>query len=376
MARAILWRLFNINKISVLFEFREIEFDGKNKPKISEANPQKCIQCHQSPQRKNIDMRPNWEPYAIWPGVYGSDDGLVGYTPLKKKMYGSDKEKFRPQDEEFILLQAQEETLLNNFVAGAADHPRYSLLGRLNLHAPVELTEHFAILNMFRVFRLMQEQKEIYTNYREMIASVDICQSNKVTQNEFMEWHKQQPIKEYAHYESETTISNFLTRLFEPLGIDTSDWSMDFGTRGRMAFRERFGTPSPISGIFNYVLKNQEPEFAENINCAQLKKTYEEKLTRFFTEKEHLRLQTENAPPKPTPENIVARCMKCHESYETFAPGIPFVNPSLLVQKGFLEKIEFRTSDMAGFTQQMPPNQRLSPEERDVLLNYLQKFAH
>jgi hypothetical protein len=36
---------------------------------VSQSNPGKCLQCHSSE-----NPRPIWQPYFIWPGMYGSDD--------------------------------------------------------------------------------------------------------------------------------------------------------------------------------------------------------------------------------------------------------------------------------------------------------------
>lgn len=58
------------------FEFREIEFLNGEAPKISDPNPSKCMRCHQSVDRVNIDPRPNWEPYNVWPGAIGSFKGF------------------------------------------------------------------------------------------------------------------------------------------------------------------------------------------------------------------------------------------------------------------------------------------------------------
>ena len=66
------------------FEFREISFADGKKPAVSVLNPQKCLACHQSRHRQDIDPRPNWEPYFIWPGAYGSFDGFFPQFDLKK----------------------------------------------------------------------------------------------------------------------------------------------------------------------------------------------------------------------------------------------------------------------------------------------------
>jgi hypothetical protein len=56
------------------FKFRSIDFSSGSKPIFSKTNPQKCLDCHRSP-----DPRPNWDGYFLWPGVFGAEDqGMFG----------------------------------------------------------------------------------------------------------------------------------------------------------------------------------------------------------------------------------------------------------------------------------------------------------
>lgn len=48
------------------FEFREIRFSKRAASNIS------CSSCH------GRDLRPNWESYPIWPGMYGRGDDVIG----------------------------------------------------------------------------------------------------------------------------------------------------------------------------------------------------------------------------------------------------------------------------------------------------------
>ena len=63
------------------WEFYDLSFEGEQ-PELSGANPRACTICHQDSARTNIDPRPNWEPYNIWPRVYGSLGGKL--TPKNK----------------------------------------------------------------------------------------------------------------------------------------------------------------------------------------------------------------------------------------------------------------------------------------------------
>lgn len=47
------------------YAFYSIHFK-KNEPTQVEINPQDCLRCH------GFDPKPNWEPYSLWPGAFGS----------------------------------------------------------------------------------------------------------------------------------------------------------------------------------------------------------------------------------------------------------------------------------------------------------------
>jgi hypothetical protein len=67
------------------FQFRSISFPSeiqssdKKKPQISELNPERCTFCHRK------ELRPNWDTYSSWPGVFGSKDD--GMPAAEKKSY-------------------------------------------------------------------------------------------------------------------------------------------------------------------------------------------------------------------------------------------------------------------------------------------------
>jgi hypothetical protein len=110
------------------FEFRELTFDLKNRPTVSEPNPQKCLECHQSFTRTDVDPRPNWEPYFMWPGFYGMTDGapLNSYSQLTSV----EKDRLDPVLDTIILNEVNHEeewyTLFWTLVAPV--DARYALL--------------------------------------------------------------------------------------------------------------------------------------------------------------------------------------------------------------------------------------------------------
>ena len=58
------------------FEFRDIQFDSAippvKPPVFSERNPSLCLDCHRYGR-----LRPNWDQFSMWPGVFGSENGFI-----------------------------------------------------------------------------------------------------------------------------------------------------------------------------------------------------------------------------------------------------------------------------------------------------------
>jgi cytochrome c2 len=347
------------------FEFREIQFVD-NQAKISEANPQKCLQCHQSNNRKNIDMRPNWEPYNIWPGAFGSDNGTI-YPHFSAETKLKERNVF---DQSLKDDHGQEEKNYAHFEKSIKpNHDRYSKLGSFNVHATTEFTEVIQILNLFRVMRLIKESRaNDYDKFKEYIAVVLRCGESQLDNHPYTSWLKSQKThRTYKNFNS-SSFSQKITHLFEPLGIDTSDWSMDFGTQARFAFYERFGTPSNteniVSNVWNASL-GQDPSLKDK-SCTDLEKVALEKLDNLNIgdlRKSQILFKAQ------TGEQVFNNCMKCHEPNN-------YVGAPKLDLKDFNteQKIKHKTSYAATFKEQMPPDKRLSPEEREALLKYIQEF--
>jgi mono/diheme cytochrome c family protein len=390
------------------FEFRELIFDGTGAPQVSAANPKQCIQCHQGAARTNLDLRPNWEPYSTWIGVYGSNDGTS--SELKSELIA--EKKARPQDEDALNEQKDEGRFFNEFFTNIAPgHARYSQLGHYNAHAPLDITNHLQVWNLMRTARLMHEETEIYNAYADLIAMSARCYNlDYIGKNRFMDWAREQKTdRHYFHYGSATQTSEMITQIFEPLGVDTSDWSMDFGTGGRFAFYQRFGTPSTTEQIFNYAWNVALPGAAAAApqSCTQLQANVEKNLGAFFKRGEHLRIQASHRRPAISGAEVATRrCATCHDEAASalvranVTPALPtdwgagaplnipliaFARPTQLAidlrrpslqdpQQTLLEVIAARTSDMARSAEQMPPAQRLSSEEQAALLAYLRQL--
>jgi hypothetical protein len=373
------------------FEFREIEFLSGQSARVSEPNPAKCLECHQSPSRKGLDVRPNWEPYSIWPGAFGSDGGRFSSASsslLSQSKWSRNEKRFVPQDREFLEEQAREEEFYNRFSQEIAPrHPRYRQLGQFNVHAPTDLTANLAVLNFMRVIRLMRQEKEIFEAYKPALEMAMRCGKSPLDlDHPLMKWHLSQKVPDYFRYRTDFMISDVITYLFEPLGVDTSDWSMDFRTRGRFAFYERFGTPNNTTEGFRYAWLKIVPESERHpqLDCAKLAEKTVANMDSFLRKRRHLELAARVRRQAVSAPAILNRCARCHvDSDASFAPKIPFRDPaklaSLLNETGYprgtlRDEIIYRTSEMAPHYEQMPPSQGLTSEESKALYDYLLRF--
>ena len=366
---------------SARFEFREIQFGKEDElPTFSDANPRKCFACHQGSERKNVDLRPNWEPYNIWPGAIGAKDGgILPHSPIE-----IDK-RIKSYDKDFLEEQAREPKIIEEFITLSVEHPRYKHLGHINMNAPVALSELLAILNFKRIIRMMKVDQEHFNRNKEALTLLGEC--GGYMPHEITSFYGERAPKERYYSYSSSSISDGITALFEGAGIDTSDWSMDFGTQGRFALFERFGTPTTPYGLFEYAwaVTHQVKNRRSSAECEQLRKTAVEKLQAdksMLETKYPLGRQIET---KKTPRQILAICMNCHNSEDDTAPAIPFENETqfavALNRKATLsarllrDEILYRTSDMATNGEQMPPAKRLSPTDRKTLADYIDQLS-
>jgi hypothetical protein len=337
--------------------------------------------CHQSPSRTNVDMRPNWEPYNVWPGAIGSNNGNVASPLLNESTI---KAVALPQDVVFLEEQLLEKDILHRFLKEIAPkNPRYSPLGILNPKTTTNFTQVLAILNFQRVIRLMSEETPLFEAQKEVYEMLGKCHYNHEIKNEsfssLLEKHRAAaPPGRYFDQRSfaEERISQRLTWLFESFGVDTSDWSMDFGTAGRFAFMERFGLPHHTHMAYEAAWKKSFPQ--SDTTCQQLIALAKPKLNDLFTQKptwtSSTPLQLEISATK-----LLKQCSSCH-SDASIAPLIPFDNPQKLKAMMYLpfkkhtlfNEILERTSDMAEIDTQMPPTRRLTVYERDSLKKYLE----
>lgn len=404
------------------WEFREITFFKDKSPSFSEANPKKCLECHQSPRRENVDPRPNWEPYNFWPGAYASVDGVL--KPVLKPDYeayisgdkplSSTLRSFLPQDQILIEEQSLEQKNLQKFFSEIKpQHSRYKFLAEFSVRKPLSLTKMTVILNMRRVARLIKEELgSLFQDYKYVVLGLgDYVSPLSSKQLQFACGDLYLPKSVYADYVSRGLrlrshpekkyirpqntyrwsfgLAAGFDILFLPLGIQTDDWSMDFRTEGRFAAEDRFTSPHDSRAHFRDAMEIvYQGDSALKMNCKELQLASEQSVDDLKNRGEldraldsHLQLKLQSARP------LVQRCIGCHVQYEDGgqAPSIPFDNLDQLepllrqnkYKRGTLfDEILFRTSDHAPLREQMPPAGFTDRQQRDEFIERLRKLLH
>ncbi|MBX3018871.1 MAG: hypothetical protein KF767_13355 [Bdellovibrionaceae bacterium] len=408
------------------FEFREIDFTP-NGPKLSDANPKTCLQCHQSAARAGVDPRPNWEPYNVWPGAYGSESGRL----WPRNSYEANK--FRGDDRIMVEEQPRERAELTRFwnVTRPADE-RYALLETPKkartakgvdfdeiAHQSVSFTDILSNLSLRRMVRLAQtDNPAAYARVKHNLVHLYRCDNLALADEDRLglvarvnaqgifriTTEKVQPPPYGAGGPSEDgynradgdyrlvtpparwehSFSEQLTLLFESQGVSTLDWSTDFGTRGRFAFTERFGRPSNLR-VMRFLAEEQEFELGK-MSCDELKPLAEAEGLKFAAWLKTYNVPAEAIRPAANPQALLARCASCHTDVASSeAPWIPFDQPAALSRvlregraasgRPLWDEMQYRLSDHARLTDQMPPAlRRPEPEDRQALLRYLNQL--
>jgi hypothetical protein len=390
------------------FSFKEIQFfpDG---PRVSKDNPRKCLNCHQSARRSNTDPRPNWEPYNLWPGAYGS----VGHGSAVLNNWPQNQDRY----DAFLSEQEElENPMYHQFLLTVAPtHARYSLLepmqpfsvtemngtryfpfsqGLVNNGMTTRLTHSLTMLNMKRVARLIREHP-LYPVYKYSIFSAVKCR-NFAMPEEVFQWHQSNSDLENEFYftrrgaavvferpgaQRVRNVAELIHLIFEPLGTDTSDWSMDFGTGGRFSHSDRFTSPQSTFEIFNAALRYFVSSELAGTRCDRLKERSLETLHQYYSENSFVAVEAADSV------SLMSRCISCHSSENSFqfgAPWIPFESEDRLARalqspplfssrSTLMEEIRYRLGPQALFHERMPANgYQPSHQEVDDLLNYLE----
>ncbi len=407
------------------FDFHEVTFSKSRRPEFSKANPKKCQVCHQSPDRKNIDMRPNWEPYNIWPGAYGSISGNIKLSTYHKHL-----KRLRDADPLVLKNASLEEEELHNFFENVYEnHSRYKLLNKEEFEPrqTVIFTEIQNTLAQKRVARIItQDLENIYKQISSTLAAGVRCKELMVSESAYKwlknnwgnEEFKPEPDKyvssayvpapdifndrisdqreNYVVAEnniledekkfSRVNISELLHHVFEPLGISTSDWSLDFKTNGELAFRQRFGSPSNVQKMIRNAMKESfREEGLLKLNCEELAEKSVKQFDDFMKSETFFKLLNDKDEKVKNKAPLMNRCIKCHESGDIFIPYIPFSNeedlakylkePSEITGRKLIEDIKYRLGDFVREEDRMPLGPIGSKEERSKLLEYLESLV-
>lgn len=388
------------------FEFRELTFDNKNKPTLSEVNPKKCLECHQSLTRDQADPRPNWEPYFMWPGFYGSVDGKL--VRSKNELSHDQLKRMDPSLDSIIFNELDSENKwFENFMATVFPFDsRYSILtpfdkdvaavdARLfGTHArrplrTVMFTQRIAQHNFKRVTRIMLEDAAVFDYLKEALVSVLHCPRRVQLPFHFIERHKQNSSVQSVDDIFALEFGSLIKLFFEPFYYDTDDWSMDFKTNGRLAFSHRFGTPGRPTYEISNILESKSKAFSQlkemkcNKEFSDLLKKYEDPQIFEQLQQKRLAFKQRIEAVKQTP--LIQRCINCHSSSSgrLDIPQIAFDDKEQLKQqlkrggykRGTLaSEIFYRIGPHAEFDDQMPP-QGLPPEQqRQDLINYINEL--
>jgi len=377
------------------FEFHEGDFAPGAKPSLGKANPRKCLECHQSAARGDVDPRPNWEPYDKWPGFYGSLDDTVSDDDFKIESYLVQKFP-NPADRQIVDEILAEKTNWPRFQAIRTASPvvnkRYALLDEIQhsiyndtvtLNTP--FTKTLSILSLRRTARLMTQDKEVFDFAKWNIAAFKRCNSLGLSKesSDFLKTRTPAPLTPLFVEGglSTTHFSDMVAVFFAPFGINTEDWSTDFKTGGRFAFQERFGTPNETwtefqQGFDKYFMNDPELKNADctTLQAEALKRFGDVNAVKAFYEKRLAAFKP--APVKP----LIQRCISCHVENAGVVPPIPFDDPAALklalAKPGYkhgvlLDEIRYRLGSNATIDQQMPPAGVPTQLQKDDLLKYL-----
>ncbi|MBY0385021.1 hypothetical protein K2X05_07670 [bacterium] len=391
--------MYRFNYQQNKFEFYELSFAENQKPRLSEANPRKCLDCHQSLGRVDVDPRPNWEPYFMWPGFFGS----AGDHTFKSinHLFPSMKEKMDPVADAIMLQEIPlEQERYDRFQQRRSQHPRYKFLAPFNKdlaelevklyghHARTDLktlmyTQRVAQINFRRVSRIIKEDKELFSYLKEAVVVALSCSSGALP-DAFTDWLSQNSsLKKNGFDPRNLNLGDRIKLLFEPFYFDTDDWSMDFKTNGKFAFSNRFGTPgTPDIELFSAL---HEPDMGK-IDCRTVKSS---ELMKKYNDLEIARkLQQRRLPFKESIDKfkntpLIQRCFGCHVNPTADTPEIPFDSANQLknalkkvgYKRGtLLDEIIYRTGAHAESTDQMPPRGVPTAHQHTELIEYLKSL--
>ncbi len=430
--------MLEFNAATSRFVLRDLKLSsdalGNKTVTFSEKNPQNCVKCHQAVTRVGVDPKPNWEPHQHWFGVYGSLDGLAGYanwfykrnndqsleeivnlqraTELDNLNQNSKSVAEHNKIDKELTVEAQEYAAFWDAFANKTLAERYLVLRpreSVLLKFPEPLTAYFSRAiserNYERVIRIISEIPEFKYNkefLRYCLQSVNFGGADKqglfVDSTDQVTWNNQ-----YTKSRFRKTPTAAVPRdndgtciewVFEAMGYNTSDWSVDFFSGARFSKSSRFGGPDYPKTDFLKVFSEKYPKpqtvyteegtlLFDSHDSPLLKSqkafSYYQSKSHLFREDEKQRLEGRDyillASGEKAPE-AYGHCIRCHAQPQLLgAPAIPFQNLSELNALGpeNLEKIKNRLSANVSDALKMPPDAVMSQNEKDQIVKFLEQ---
>ncbi len=349
------------------FEFYELTFNpALGSPRLSPKNPQRCLECHRSP-----DPRPNWEPYNLWAGAYGSKGDFPS---------------------------AEERLHLNAYIEKAATHPRYRHLDpdffkiesehqRFENTPNVRFTQMLSVLNMPRVARLIRRTPH-FQEFKYAYLQPLLCEKAP----SFLPEHlatlrppKKTPTiaadPEFSGTSRDEWKINYwpLRHIFEGRGLLTQDWYMNFEISWKNTLSSPFKSPMELAGA----LIAEDPELRELIPivtrglhvdiviaddskefpCAEMRARSLRNLARYRLPREKnaaVALRRQEVRGRGEPLRICATCHEVRGILNHYRD-----NPD------FAREVKTRIDPKATPSWRMPPQRTLSDEERDSIESFL-----
>jgi hypothetical protein len=266
------------------FQFRTITFPseqesvkGEQKPVVSGLDPPKCATCHRK------ELRPNWDTYPAWPGVYGSvDDGMPAaekeaYAGFMEQIYlkvgryryfenpkeypdGSHYYDYFPNSRRnlqfsFLLSLLNSQAIARSIKENPRLHPfRYALLASLGCRD--DFIDSRALQQLIPDSITSKSQK----SYQEIQEEVTerIRNSHETREDRQMAilsaMNGNIPVAEWEHFfkPRELCCASRTSRfryILELAGVSFPDWSMELGSKNYVFFAGEVGQVGEL-GLF------------------------------------------------------------------------------------------------------------------------------
>jgi hypothetical protein len=216
------------------FEFRRISLPQSNGRPIhtiiSQANPSRCLMCHQEAPK------PNWSGYILWPGAFGAEDE-ASYIGYRTKDHSADESDYR------------------DFLKNGKNQGRYRFLKPFTIEtetANENLGDRLQRLNMRRVARQMANDKKLFP-FRYVLLGAATC-TNAGVQNDLSDFIPAAiaaRAKDSIATLIQSTIENQNESFNFRLGVLKSDYpNAPLGSRTLEIMNDiRSGTPTGLSNV-------------------------------------------------------------------------------------------------------------------------------